>query len=217
MIKAVIFDMDGVIIDSEKDYKKIEREMYEKLGIDMSEEEALLSMGKVTTDWWREVVERHGLTLSPEALADQEDQAYLDYLFSDETEKTMCPNVDDLLKALKERGIKTAVASSSLMNGINRVLSIFNLEEDFDARISGQEVAHGKPAPDVFLKAAEVLGVCPEECLVIEDSFNGIKAAKAAGMCCVAYLSAPEGLVDYSEADYRIRDHRDFFDVVEGF
>ncbi|MDO4288986.1 MAG: HAD family phosphatase [Eubacterium sp.] len=214
MIKAVIFDMDGVIIDSERDYQQIEIDMYKQLGISMTAQEAQESMGKVTLEWWREVIERFGLKASAEALAEAEDKAYLDYLFSDETQKTMCPGVDRLLQALKARGLKTAVASSSLMDGINRVMAIFNLDAYFDLKLSGQQVACGKPAPDIFLRAAELLGVLPEECLVIEDSFSGIKAAKAAGMGCVAYLSAPEGVVDYSAADYRVKNYDDFFEAV---
>ena len=214
MIRAVIFDMDGVIIDSEKDYKKIEMDMYRALGISMTEEEALESMGKVTTEWWREITARFGLKQSPEALAEAEDKAYLEYLFSDDTPKNMCPGVDTLLRALKARGIRTAVASSSLIDGIKRVLDIFGLDAYFDVELSGQQVDRGKPAPDIFLKAAALLETAPGECLVIEDSFNGITAAKAAGMTCAAYLSAPEGVVDTSAADYQVADYEDFFDIV---
>lgn len=214
MIEAVIFDMDGVIIDSETDYKQIETDMYKELGIDMSEEDALKSMGRDCVSWWSELKERFNLKQTAEALADLENKAYMDYLFSDTKEKRMMEGVDTLLKTLKQKGYKTAVASSSIVPAINRVLSMFNLEAYFDERVSGDHVENGKPAPDIFLKAAERLKVAPESCIVIEDSQSGILAAKRAGMLCTGYESAPKGVVDYSKADYQLKDYNRFFDIV---
>lgn len=214
MIRAVIFDMDGVIIDSEKDYKQIEWDMYAEMGLPVSEEEAMESMGTVCRDWWQTLKNRYHFEQSAEELAAREDRLYVEYLFDDSRPKTMMPGADALLVALKERGLKTAVASSSVPQAIERVLGLFKIEQYFDKKVSGHEVKAGKPAPDVFLKAAEHLGVLPEECLVVEDSYNGIRAAKAAGMQCIAYLSAPEGVVDYTLADYKVADFADFFDVT---
>lgn len=214
MIKAVIFDMDGVIIDSESDYKRIEWEMYQEMGLPVTKEEALSNMGTTCKDWWAELKRRYQFEESAEELAEREDERYVAYLFDDHIEKTMMKGADEFLKALKEKGYKTAIASSSVKRGINRVLEIFHLEEYFDVVVSGHEVQKGKPAPDVFLKAAERLAVSPEECMVIEDSYNGIVAAKTAGMQCTAYLSAPEGLVDYSKADYCIKEFSEYFQTV---
>ena len=214
MIEAVIFDMDGVIIDSEPDYKQIEMDMYDEMGLAMSEEDAVKSMGRVTVDWWRELKERFGFEESAEELAEYENKLYLDFLFSDEKQKTMMEGVDTFLKTLKDKGYRIAIASSSTVPAINRVLELFNLEEAFDVRVSGDHVAVGKPAPDIFLRAAELLNVDPEKCIVIEDSGSGILAAKRAGMQCTAYLSGPEGQIDYRLADYQISDFGRFFETV---
>lgn len=214
MIEAVIFDMDGVIIDSETDYKQIELDMYAEMGLEMSEEDAVKSMGRVTVDWWRELKERFGFEQSPEELAEYENKLYLDFLFSDEKQKTMMEGVDVFLKTLRDKGYRVAIASSSTVPAINRVLELFNLEDAFDVRVSGDHVAVGKPAPDIFLRAAELLAIEPEKCMVIEDSGSGILAAKRAGMQCTAYLSAPEGQVDYHLADYRISHFDRFFETV---
>ncbi|WP_195268533.1 HAD family phosphatase [Eubacterium sp. 1001713B170207_170306_E7] len=214
MIEAVIFDMDGVIIDSETDYQQIELDMYAEMGLDMSEEDAVKSMGRVTVDWWRELKERFGFAQSAEELAEYENKLYLDFLFSDEQQKTMMEGVDVFLKTLKDKGYRLAIASSSTVPAINRVLELFGLEQVFDVRVSGDHVAIGKPAPDIFLRAAELLNVEPEKCMVIEDSGSGILAAKRAGMKCTAYLSAPDGQVDYRLADYQVAHFDRFFETV---
>ena len=182
MIEAVIFDMDGVIIDSEPDYKQIELDMYAEMGLEMSEDDAVKRMGRVTVDWWRELKERFGFEQSAEELAEYENNLYLDFLFSDENQKTMMEGVDVFLKTLRDKGYRIAIASSSTVPAINRVLELFDLEDAFDVRVSGDHVAVGKPAPDIFLRAAELLNVAPEKCMVIEDSGSGILAAKRAGI-----------------------------------
>ncbi len=152
MIEAVIFDMDGVIIDSEPDYKQIELDMYAEMGLEMSEEDAVKSMGRVTVDWWRELKERFGFEQSAEELAEYENNLYLDFLFSDENQKTMMEGVDVFLKTLRDKGYRIAIASSSTVPAINRVLELFDLEDAFDVRVSGDHVAVGKPAPDIFAR-----------------------------------------------------------------
>ncbi|MEG1432658.1 HAD family hydrolase [Eubacterium sp.] len=207
MIKAIIFDMDGVIIDSEGVYKKIEGEMYRDLGIEMSQEEALMNMGMGIHNWWKKLQVKYQLKEDPKALADQEVQAYLDYLFDDKQEKRFMDGIGESLAALSERGYRLGVASGSDAVAVDRVLAISGLQEYFTARITASDVVVCKPDPEIFLKAAEALEVTPGECLVIEDSYNGILAAKAAGMGCLAYTSAPEGMVDYSLADGRLHHH----------
>lgn len=215
MIKGVIFDMDGVIIDSEPVYKEIEKSLYKELGIYLTEAEIMDSMGKGTHQWWCEVVNKYNLKEDPKVLSDREDNTYLDYLFDDTAEKVMMPGLDGLLKNLKAKGIKTAVASASVPAAIEQVIGLFGLADYFDALVSGTQVPQGKPAPDIFLKAAELIDVPSEYCLVVEDSQNGVLAAKRAGMKAAAYLSAPEGFLDFSQADYQFKKHAELMDMAK--
>lgn len=214
MIEAVIFDMDGVIMDSEPVYNAIEREMHKEIGLDLPDEILFQSMGKGSLSWWRELKERYDFPGDPAEYARREDEEYLDYLFSDETEKVMMPGFDVLLKELKAKGYKIAIASGATIKAIDRVVEIFGFEAYIDARVSGDEVDNGKPAPDVFLEAAARLGVQPAACVVVEDSVTGLMGALAGGMTAVAYMSAPAGLLDYSLADYRINDHAELLAIL---
>ncbi|MDD4690620.1 MAG: HAD family phosphatase [Eubacterium aggregans] len=209
MIKAIIFDMDGVIIDSEGIYKKIEAKMYRDLGIEMTREESLMNMGMGIHNWWKKLQVKYQLKEDPEVLAEQEIQVYLDYLFDDEQEKRFMDGIAETLEVLSERGYRIGVASGSDAAAVDRVLAISGFQEYFAARITASDVVVCKPDPEIFLKAAEALEVTPGECLVIEDSYNGILAAKAAGMRCLAYTSAPEGIVDYSLADGLLHHHQE--------
>ena len=106
-----------------------------------------------------------------------------------------------LLTALRQRGVRTAVASSSRRAWIQKVLARLGLEDQFDAAAAGDEVPRAKPAPDVYLLAARRLGTAPETCVALEDSQNGVRSAKAAGMVCIAVPSPLTRQLDFSEAD----------------
>ena len=212
MIEAVIFDMDGVIIDTESIYKKIESKMYKDLGIKMSREEALSNMGKGVFNWWCILKEKYHLKEDPQALADYEIQTYIDYLFDDCKQKKFMDGIGDSVRTLKKKNYKIALASGSERAAVERVLDLSEFRECFDVTISNSDVKKCKPDPEIFLIAAEKLKVDPVKCLVIEDSYNGIKAAKTAGMTCLAYTSAPEGMIDYSLADGLLDHHNQLYD-----
>lgn len=217
MINAVIFDMDGVLIDSESVYKSIEQDLYKELGIVVPQDLILKSMGMVVVEWWKKIIRIFDLDEDPEKWGEIESQRYLDYLMDEHQQKIPMEGALELMASLKKKNIKMAVASSSGVAAINRVCELFGYDDYIDEKISGTNVKHGKPAPDIFLKAGELLNVTPKHCLVIEDSYNGIQAALAAGINCVAYLSAPEGTVDTSKANYRIKHHREVIEIVDQF
>ena len=110
--------------------------------------------------------------------------------------------IRELLAELKALNIPAAIASSSPPVFIKAVLRKFDLLDHFECVVSGEEVERGKPAPDVYLKAAELLGVKPQDCMVLEDARHGVAAAKAAGMKCIGFVNPNSGNQDLSQADY---------------
>ncbi|WP_446898953.1 HAD family hydrolase [Clostridium sp. LBM24168] len=199
-VKAVIFDMDGVIIDSEPAHLRINNKMFEKLKIDVSDEEKLKFVGATTSSVWEIIKGKYNLSYSIGELVKMDRDLYMKDLKSTSNIKPIT-GVDVLIKKFYKNKLKLAIASSSPMDVIKIIISNFKLNRYFDYLITGDEVKRSKPAPDIFLKAAELLGVLPKECVVIEDSKNGIQAAKSAGMYCIGFLNLNSGQQDLSKAD----------------
>ncbi len=201
VIKAVIFDMDGVIVDSEPAHYKVFMEHTKsKWGLTISDEEYNTFIGTTNHYIYSTLQEKYGIKGDLTALIEEYEKKCLDFLLSSKNERPI-QGVDILVKNLHKNKIKLALASSSPKKSINAILALFELGQFFDAKVSGQEVKHSKPAPDIFLRAAELLHVSPQECLVFEDSRNGVVAAKAAGMQCIAYYNPNSGNQDLSRAD----------------
>jgi beta-phosphoglucomutase family hydrolase len=200
MFRAVIFDMDGVIIDSEPIYFKAGNKLFQYLGLDVSEEEHHSYVGISSRDMWSRLRNKYKIDLSTEELVEMEMNMYIDYLLSRKDEKPI-PGVVELIEDLYKNNRDLALASSSSIKSIKIVLDMFNLGKFFETIVSGYEVESGKPAPDIFLYAAKRLGVQPEDCVVIEDSENGIEAAKSAGMKCIGFKNLNSGKQDLSSAD----------------
>ena len=201
MIKAVIFDMDGVIIDSEPLHYKVFMDYTKsKFGLTISDKEYSQFIGTTNHYMYSTLMEKYQIAGDLSALIAEYEEKCLQYLQSSSTEKPI-HGVDVLVKNLHQNKLKLALASSSPKKGINMVLEMFDMKQYFDVLVSGQEVANSKPAPDIFLQAAELLNIHPEECLVFEDSQNGVAAAKAAGMQCIAYYNPNSGNQDLSRAD----------------
>ncbi len=178
--------MDGVLVDSEPHHTALERRLFNEAGLDVSEAEHLQFKGKTSDLMWRELIANKGLTISLHELNEVYSKAANKY-FSELDNLSPTDGVVKVLDYIRKEGIPVAVASSSTKEIINLILQKTELAHYFDFIVSGEDVKAGKPAPDIFLHTAKLLGVNPGECIVIEDSENGIKAAKAAGMKCVAY------------------------------
>jgi len=201
VIKAVIFDMDGVIIDSEPlHYKVFMDYTRSKFGLTLSDEEYSRFIGTTNHHIFATLREKYNIEGDLTTIIGEYEDKCLNYLLSSTTERPI-HGVDVLVKNLHHNNIKLALASSSPKKMINIVLDMFDLNKFFDVKVSGQEVANSKPAPDIFLRAAELLNICPGECLVFEDSHNGVVAAKAAGMQCIAFYNPSSGQQDLSRAD----------------
>jgi len=202
-IKAIIFDMDGVLVDSEPFHVENEKRMFKKMGLDISEKEHAGYMGTATDVMWAKIIKDRNLPYDVVDLTNQTIQESLPFFRSLEKINPM-PGLVELLEKLKSSKILMAVASSSDSETINIILEKSGLNKYFLHAVSSVEVGKSKPEPDVFLHTANLLGVNPAECVVIEDSKNGIKAAKAAGMFCIAYSGASTGEQERNDADAHI-------------
>ena len=191
MIKAVIFDLDGLLLDSEIVAFKVYEELGKRFNFEISLPDFMQNIcGQPLRRNVAYVNERFQLPWDLEEAV--EEVLRIEKMILDEGVDVM-PGARELLAYLKENKYKTAVASSSARERSMRLLEHHNLVEYFDDFVFGPEVKLGKPNPDIFLKAAEKIGVSPEYCLVLEDSQAGIQAAYSAGMkvICIPDLKYP--------------------------
>ncbi|MGH7398952.1 MAG: HAD family hydrolase [Candidatus Rokuibacteriota bacterium] len=200
-VQALIFDMDGVLVDSEPFGFEALRRVMARYGLGYSEEENAEFLGRTTLESCRILKARHALPDSAEALAALYLESMIEQIGSG---PIPMPGVPDVLERVRASGHRLALASSAELRVIHANLAALSLGPLFETVVSGTEVARGKPAPDVFLAAAERLAVPPDGCLVIEDSRNGLLAAKAAGMRCAVVPCAHTRHQDFREADHRL-------------
>jgi HAD superfamily hydrolase (TIGR01509 family) len=182
-IQAFIFDFDGLILDTETIEFEALAELYRELGCELERERWVLNLGtRVQIDLYAELAERAGRQLDLVTLRDRQRAAYLRRC----EEALLRPGVAALLDAARARGLALAVASSSGRAWVERWLKRHAIRAYFGCVRTRDDVQQVKPAPDLFLSAADCLGIAPEACVVFEDSPNGMLAAAAAGMRCVA-------------------------------
>lgn len=208
MLKAVIFDMDGVIIESEPLHHIAYYKMFEEVNIEVSDELYESFTGKATLKICQELCNTFNLKESPEFLVETK-RKHFNYLFDNDINFDLIDGVLDLIKDYHSNGLTLVLGSSASMPNIERIFKRFDLNKYFKAKFSGADLKESKPHPEIFLKAAESTGFKKEECMVIEDATNGILAAKAAGLFCVAYDSLHSKNQDYSKADLVIKKFED--------
>jgi HAD superfamily hydrolase (TIGR01509 family) len=200
MIRTVIFDMDGVIIDSEPIHFKMENEMFQELKINVPYEEHCSYVGTSSQNMWEIIARKYSLTIDVKQLVKKQHALYMAYLLN-EKELRPIPGVVELIQGLYRDYFKLVLASSSYMEVIEVVLSKLNLSNYFIAKVSGTELANSKPHPEIFIQSAKLANSEAEECMVIEDSQNGITSAKAAGMKCIGFANPNSGVQDLGNAD----------------
>ncbi len=205
MVKAVIFDMDGVLIDSEPIHYKILNIFARDNGFFITEKEYDSYIGTTDISMWTIIKEAHSLPQPVEELVENHINECINYLRTNKEVRPIAGTVT-LIKDLHKNNIKLAIASSAPRRRIDAVMEAFGLQGYFQAVSSGNDVKKGKPEPDIFLHSAKALGILPEKCIVIEDSRNGVTAAKSAGMKCIAYSNPNSGNQDISAADIVIKD-----------
>jgi beta-phosphoglucomutase len=205
MLKAVLFDMDGVIVDTEPLHSKAYYLMFETVNIKVSDELYASFTGQSTISICRKLCTHFKLSETPETLVAFK-RKFFKQIFETDEDLHLIDGVLDLIKDYHNNGLTLVLASSASMTTINNVFERFNLNQYFISKLSGADLKDSKPHPEIFIKAAEASGYQKSECFVIEDSTNGITASKAAGIYCVGFRSPHSKNQDYTKADLVISD-----------
>lgn len=206
MLKGIIFDMDGVLINSEPFHYRVWKETLKERGVDLDYDIYKDCIGS-TMGFLMGLLHKHyGISFQDSSLV-REMRKKKEELMKKEGYPPLIPYVKELLQKLARQGYRMAVASSSPQLYIEEVTRHWEIGQYFDKLVSGESVEKPKPAPDVFLKAAGELGLRPEECMVVEDSENGCRAARNAGITCMAYYNPDSGKQDLGSA----------YMVIEGY
>ena len=198
-IKAVLFDMDGVLLESEQYINEAGVLMFREKGYHVAPKDFIEFTGMGEDRYLGGVAEKHGIPFNL-----KKDKARTYEIYENLVKENIdpLPGVRSFIMECKNRGLKIAVATSA-----DRIKLEINLREinlpvsTFDATVNGEEIEHKKPAPDIFLKAAERIGVKPTDCLVVEDAVSGVQAAKAAGAKVLA-LTTTFNETELSEANW---------------
>lgn len=203
MYKAIIFDMDGVIVDSEEMQQKAYCEAFRKQGVIISPDDYFENTGR--KDAFQRIAGKYNRKVDFDSLYNDKNKKYHETI---DAGIQPVAGLKNLLELIKGNLLKIGLASASSLMNINFILNKLKIVELFDVIVGIDLVKRGKPYPDIFLLAAERLNVIPKECIVIEDSPNGVKAAKKAGMRCIGFTGTHNKEVNLSEADITVDDLR---------
>ena len=200
MLQTVIFDMDGVIVDTEPVHNYAYYQHFKLLGIEVSEEMFATFTGNSTKNVFEKIKDHFGIIEDTTTLVEKK-RSLFNAAFDTKEDLFLLEGVENLIKQLHKNGIQLILASSSSKVTISRVFNRFNLHPYFSHIISGEDFQQSKPNPAIFLESVRLSNSKKENCIVIEDSTNGIKAAHAAGIFCVGYRSINSKKQDYSLAN----------------
>jgi len=188
MIKAIIFDMDGVISDTQKIHAKVEKEILSRFGINISSKEITKRYSGVkTSEFFDDILKRQP---QPYNLNELMVEKWKRMTKLGEKSIDEIDGATELIRHLHNTGFKMAVASASNQAYVKNVIRSLNLEKYFEFLVSGDMVTKGKPDPEIFLLAASKLQVNPKNCLVIEDGTSGMQAAKMGNMKCIGLVKS---------------------------
>ncbi|MEN6497050.1 MAG: HAD family phosphatase [Thermoguttaceae bacterium] len=212
--RAAVFDMDGLMFNTEDVYYQVGSELLRRRGCEFSRELSDAMMGRPPQPSFEVMIQWHSLTDTWRTLAAESEELFISLL--DEYLAPM-PGLFDLLDRLEAAGIPKAICTSSSRRVMTAVLSRFSMEPRFQFTLTAEDIVHGKPDPEIYLKAAQRLGIKPQEMLVLEDSQAGCRAAAAAGAFAVAVPGAHSAKHDFSVASLVIRSlgDRRLYDVLE--
>lgn len=200
--------MDGVIVDTEPVHHYAYNQHFKLLNIEVNAEMYASFTGNSTKNIFERLKIQFNLADEVNALVETKRNLFND-AFDSKKDLYLLDGVEDLIKDLYDNGMQLVLASSSATVTINRIFNRFGLHKYFTHIVSGEDFPKSKPHPAIFLRAAELANTPVENCIVIEDSTNGIMAAKAAGIYCIGYDSFHSKLQDYSLADVVITDFKE--------
>tara|TARA_B110001452_G_scaffold259363_1_gene255622 strand:- start:84 stop:740 length:657 start_codon:yes stop_codon:yes gene_type:complete len=214
MLKAVIFDMDGVIVNSEPLHHLAYKKMFEEFKLDVSNSLYESFTGQSTYSICEQLCEIFDLKVDANALVLSK-RKHFKIIFENDSSFEMIDGAMNLIKDYFENNLTLVLASSASMTNIERIFKKFDLNKFFKAKISGADLKESKPNPEIFIKAAQLAGFKKEECIVIEDSTSGIAAAKSAQIYCVGYDSLNSKNQNYDKANLVINNFKEIqFDKI---
>lgn len=199
-VQAVIWDLDGVIIDSAEEHKQSWQRLAREEGVQFSDADFWATFGQRNDD----ILTKQWGIASPEKareLANRKEVYFREFI---RDTAAPLPGSLELMRALHDAGFAQALASSTPIENIEVISEALGLKRYLSKFVSGETVPHGKPAPDIFLKAARELGIAPKHCVVIEDAVAGVEAAHAAGMHCIA-VAGNRDLPGLRKADLMVK------------
>ena len=206
MVKAIIFDLDGVLVDTAQYHYLAWKRLASELGIDLTIQHNELLKGVSRMRSLEIILDLGGIKLSEtekERIANKKNGWFVEFVKEMKPDEIF-PGVKEMLIIIRAKGLKVALASSS--KNAQNVIQLLHIENDFDVIVDGNMIVHSKPDPEIFLLAAAKLGIDPASCVVFEDAEAGVEAAIAAGMKCVGVGSAEQ----LRKANYIVRNTADF-------
>jgi HAD superfamily hydrolase (TIGR01509 family) len=207
--------MDGVIVDTEPVHHYAYNQHFKQLNIDVSPEMYASFTGNSTKNTYEKLKANFDIIEEIPSLVELKRNLF-NAAFDSKEDLYLIDGVEDLIKELHRKGMQLVLASSSANVTIERVFTRFKLHQYFTHLVSGEDFPNSKPHPAIFEHAAKLSGTYLENCIVIEDSTNGILAAKAAGIYCIGYDSVNTKLQDYSKADRVIKDFKEVnFEIIK--
>lgn len=204
--RAVLFDMDGLMFDTEPLFFRAEDEVAKKYGTTFTRDIQVKMMGQKGVHAIETMCKELGINEDPEKVLAERDEKYVALLT---TASEPMPGLVDFLDFLDARGIQRAIATSSPRAWVDILLARAGITERFPHIVTGSDVHIGKPHPEIYIKAAECVATPPHACIVLEDAVNGIRAGKAAGCTVVAIPDPHTAHQDFSEADYVLQSLED--------